>query len=84
MSSEQIGLRSEMFSFFLPGLLSPRTVLSQRQGRHDCGFNAEMRESTPDLSRGVINRSRSEAARISSRLKDQLDGCLLTSNERHA
>ena len=25
-------------------------MLSQQQGRHDCGFNAEMRESTPDES----------------------------------
>ena len=57
-----IGLLSEMFIF---RFASPRTFLSQRQGRHDCGFNAEMRESTPDLHRGVINRSRSEAARIS-------------------
>jgi hypothetical protein len=23
-------------------------MLSQQPGRHDCGFNAEMRESTPD------------------------------------
>jgi hypothetical protein len=41
-------------------------MLSQQQGRHDCGFNAEMRESTRLLSQDeVINRSRSEAARVS-------------------
>jgi len=46
-------------------LVTPRTMLSQQQGRHDCGFNAEMRESTPNLRQGVINRSRSEAALVS-------------------
>jgi len=40
-------------------------MLSQQQGRHDFGFNAEMRESTPNLRQGVINRSRSEAALVS-------------------
>jgi hypothetical protein len=62
MSSEQQVCFPKVFIF---RLVTPRTILSQRQGRHDCGFNAEMRESTPDLRRGVINRSRSEAARVS-------------------
>jgi hypothetical protein len=41
-----ISLLSEIFIF---RFASPRTILSQQQGRHDCGFNAEIRESTRDV-----------------------------------
>jgi hypothetical protein len=59
-----IGRLSEISIYFR--FTSPGTNLSQQQGRHDCGFNAEIRESTRPAGRyEVINRSRSEAAPIS-------------------
>ena len=66
------------------GLLSPRTFPSQRQGRYDCGFKAEMRESTPTEVGSYQQVTVRGGALSPSRLEDQPEGCLQTSNERHA
>ena len=41
-----ISLRSENYK---SSVGHTRTILSQPPGRHDCGFNAEMRESTRNV-----------------------------------
>ena len=71
---------------FIFQFASPRTILSQQPGRHDCGFNAEMREPTRLFSQDeVIDRSRSEAALslcLGSRISPTTAG--LPANEERA